>query len=171
MFKPSKGLWFPAIITKLCSKAGVGIGKDEEIIKPGCPITSRKEEESPAFLGMKSPSIALDISTTTLKYIPGEMKKFIELQEKLLAFTHYLYEWNKAMLEKEKRNKVNSCNFPVLPDSFFAGMPSSSIRTSTPPPSKTRTPVPPTQKNVPHIASKVPVTSKTKRKEDSTTTT
>lgn len=56
------------------------------------------------------------------------MKQIREIQEKLLAFAQYVNEWNNEILEEKKKNNEGVSDFPVLSDSFFAELPSHSMK-------------------------------------------
>lgn len=51
--KPSKGLWFLALITKICTKGEVTTGQEEERLKPSMPIITKMLEEPQVFKGQK----------------------------------------------------------------------------------------------------------------------
>lgn len=49
---PTKGLWFPAIITKLCIQYGVKVDNNEKRIKARLAITARVSNKSPQLEGI-----------------------------------------------------------------------------------------------------------------------
>lgn len=106
--KSSKGLWFPALVTKLCKNAGVKIGQGEERIKPRMPTSTRILEEPQVFPGVKSAIVALVISPKALNDFHGEVKKITEKQEKLFAFEKFQYDLNQTMLVTQKTTKLTS---------------------------------------------------------------
>lgn len=74
MFKPSKGLWFPTLITKLCHVVGVQERKTEKIVKQGLPISKRTIVETQPFFGKKDKTTMLDFVSNALKELKEEMK-------------------------------------------------------------------------------------------------
>lgn len=47
LVEPTKGLWFLAIITKLCTQFGVDLEKNKERIKVGLAITAMASTDAP----------------------------------------------------------------------------------------------------------------------------
>lgn len=152
LVKPSKGLWFHALITKNCQKAGVKKGQEEERVKPEMPITAKLLEEFKIFPGAKptvdakaAPHVS---STKDLMEVRDDLKCIRQLQEMMFQFAHYQYQWNNTFLELERRHRDNpDCamndfpQFPMLPSDFFAGivgcsniqLDASTIRNDVPP--------------------------------------
>lgn len=54
VFKSSKGLWFPSLITKLFHMAEIDEDKIVEIMKLGLPISTRSTTETQSLPGRKN---------------------------------------------------------------------------------------------------------------------
>lgn len=50
---PTKGLWFPAIIKKLCIQSGVLVDKNEEKVKAGLAINAKASANGPQIGGQR----------------------------------------------------------------------------------------------------------------------
>lgn len=70
---PSKVLWFPAIITKLCTQYGVGNEKNEEKVKVGLPIIARSSIGVPQIGRHQHGATMLD-----------ELNQIREMQQKMI---------------------------------------------------------------------------------------
>lgn len=127
--KHSNGLWFPALITKLCKNVGVKIEKGEERVKPGTTISTQTLDEAEAFPRSRA---TLDTSSTILNEIQEDVKMIKEMKEQLQTFAQHQHEWNQAMLGKDKNKNADTSNFPMMSKSVFAGIPGSSTKASAP---------------------------------------
>lgn len=108
--KPSKGLWFPAVITQQCIDAGVEVPKSEEKVKVGLAISAKMLEEASQIEGQR-------INAENL----NELKEIKIMQKKLLTFIEYQHEWNTSMQGKYDENEVDTSRVPILNASIFAG--------------------------------------------------
>lgn len=71
MFKPSKGLWFLALFTKLVR---IQEGKIEEVVKPELPISTRSITETQPFFGTTYHTTTIEFAAIGLKELKEEMK-------------------------------------------------------------------------------------------------
>lgn len=69
VFRPSKGLCFPNLITKLCHEAGLEAGEIEEIVKLWLPIFTRTISETQPFPSRKDQAIGANNSVNALMEI------------------------------------------------------------------------------------------------------
>lgn len=95
--KPSKALWFPAIIKQLYINVRVEVGKGKERIKVELAISARAFDEAPQIGGEW---IAVEILE--------EVKRIKEMQEKMLTFMIYQHKWNIFMQNKCDKNEVDT---------------------------------------------------------------